>query len=205
MIADLFYMFLTFFKIGLFTIGGGYAMIPLIQADVIKNNWLTMEALTDFIAIAESTPGPFAINIATFIGMNQYGILGAAITTLGIVLPSFLIILLVAKWFLNFKDNRFVKAGLSGLRPAVVGLISAAVLTISQEVFFTSSVKWSDISRLFSSVDIFAVLIFTIVFIIHIKWKAHPIKLILLSAALGILFYGGSDLIKILWHKTGMN
>ena len=126
MIADLFYMFLTFFKIGLFTIGGGYAMIPLIQADVIKNNWLTMEALTDFIAIAESTPGPFAINIATFIGMNQYGILGAAITTLGIVLPSFLIILLVAKWFLNFKDNRFVKAGPGKILPPINAITSVS-------------------------------------------------------------------------------
>ena len=88
-------LFLTFLKIGAFTFGGGYAMLPLIQEEVIRNGWLTKELLIDFVAISESTPGPFAINIATFIGYSQNGILGAIFTTLGVILPSFIIILLI--------------------------------------------------------------------------------------------------------------
>ena len=93
----LLHLFLTFFKIGLFTIGGGYAMIPLIQEEVLQNHWLSFTDLIDFIAVSESTPGPFAVNIATYIGAETVGILGAVCATAGVVLPSFLIILLVAK------------------------------------------------------------------------------------------------------------
>ena len=139
MIENLFLLFFTFFKIGLFTIGGGYAMIPLIQRDVVNHGWMTLSELTDFIGIAESTPGPFAVNIATFVGMKQNHIIGAVCATLGVILPSFLIILFIAKWFMNFKTNKFVQASLSGLRPAVVGLIAAAVFSIGKEVFFNFS------------------------------------------------------------------
>ena len=93
----LLHLFLTFFKIGLFTIGGGYAMIPLIQEEVLQNHWLSFTDLIDFIAVSESTPGPFAVNIATYIGAETAGVLGAVCATVGVVLPSFLIILLVAK------------------------------------------------------------------------------------------------------------
>ena len=96
-------LFFTFVKIGLFTIGGGYAMIPLIQSEVIAHEWLAQQQLVDFIAVSESTPGPFAINIATFVGMQTYGILGALATTIGVVLPSFVIILIIAKFFLSFR------------------------------------------------------------------------------------------------------
>ena len=89
-------LFLSFFKIGLFTFGGGYAMIPLIQETVLNNNWMGLEKLIDFIAISESTPGPFAINMATFIGTTKGGFIGAVFSTLGVVLPSFIIILIVA-------------------------------------------------------------------------------------------------------------
>ena len=105
----LLHLFLTFFKIGLFTIGGGYAMIPLIQEEVLQNHWLSSTDLIDFIAVSESTPGPFAVNIATYIGAETAGILGAVCATAGVVLPSFLIILLVAKWFLSMQENRFVQ------------------------------------------------------------------------------------------------
>ena len=101
------HLFFTFLKI---TIGGGYAMIPLIQSEVLANGWLTQQQLVDFIAVSESTPGPFAINIATFVGMKTYGVLGALATTTGVILPSFVIILLIAKFCL------FAKIGMSKLR-----------------------------------------------------------------------------------------
>ena len=107
----LLHLFLTFFKIGLFTIGGGYAMIPLIQEEVLQNHWLSFTDLIDFIAVSESTPGPFAVNIATYIGAETAGVLGAVCATVGVVLPSFLIILLVAKWFLSMQENHFVQGG----------------------------------------------------------------------------------------------
>ena len=99
------YLFLTFFKIGLFTIGGGYAMIPMIQQDILSHGWVSQSDLIDFIAISESTPGPFAINIATFVGMSKAGLIGAVSATLGVVLPSFLIILIIAKFFAHFQDR----------------------------------------------------------------------------------------------------
>ena len=96
------HLFFTFLKIGLFTIGGGYAMIPLIQSEVLGNGWLTQQQLVDFIAVSESTPGPFAINIATFVGMKTYGVLGALATTTGVILPSFVIICLLRNFFCLF-------------------------------------------------------------------------------------------------------
>ena len=105
----LFKLFFTFLKIGLFTFGGGYAMLPLIQAEVIANKWMENEALVNFIAVSESTPGPFAINIATYIGSVLSGIPGSIFATLGVVMPSFIIILVVAKFFEKFKENKIVK------------------------------------------------------------------------------------------------
>ena len=185
------YLFLTFFKIGLFTIGGGYAMIPMIQQDILSHGWVSQSDLIDFIAISESTPGPFAINIATFVGMSKAGLIGAVSATLGVVLPSFLIILIIAKFFAHFQDHKYVKAALYGLRPAVVGLIAAAALSI-----FTS-VALGGISprallyfRGMPSISWRAVLIVLIVFLIS-RWrkKLHPIWLIAISGAFGFLFH----------------
>lgn len=134
-------LFLTFLKIGAFTFGGGYAMIPLIQSEVVSRNWMTDADLVNFIAVSESTPGPFAINISTYVGMEAGGLLGAFCATFGVVLPSFIIIILVAKCFAAFSENRFVKGVLSGLRPAVVGLISAAVISVGETVFSAVSLS----------------------------------------------------------------
>ena len=95
-------LFLTFFKIGLFTFGGGYAMLPLMQQEVLANEWLSESEIINFIAVSESTPGPFAINMATYIGSETGGILGSVCATLGVVLPSFIVILLVARFFMAF-------------------------------------------------------------------------------------------------------
>ena len=183
----LLHLFFTFFKIGLFTIGGGYAMFPLIQEEVQRNHWLQPTDLIDFIAVSESTPGPFAVNIATYIGAETEGIAGAICATAGVVLPSFLIILLVAKWFLSMQENRFVQGALYGLRPAVVGLIAAAAFSISSTNFFPEGT--------FSSVNWTGIAIFALAFLLMLWKKPHPILLILFSASLGIVFCSAQEFI----------
>ena len=183
-------LFITFFKIGAFTFGGGYAMLPLIQDEVLSKGWATESEIVNFIAVSESTPGPFAINMATYIGSEMGGvfgvagsILGAACATLGVVLPSFIIILIVAKCFEAFKKNRIVAGCMSGLKPAAIGLIAAAVVSIGQTVLFPSGASLS----VFASLPFwFSVGIVTVMAVLAFK-KVHPILIICLSAVLGII------------------
>lgn len=175
-------LFLTFLKIGAFTFGGGYAMLPLMQQEVLNNAWMSEEDLLNFIAVAESTPGPVAINMATYIGVETGGLLGAIVATLGVVLPSFVIILLVAKFYAKYKNSFVVKSCLTGLRPVVVGLIAKAVITLGFGVFFPSGINISAFDFGFFS----AVIIFAIVVYLAFK-KVNPIYLILGSAGLGII------------------
>ena len=168
----------TFFKIGAFTFGGGYAMLPLIQAEVAAHGWMDAEELINFVAVSESTPGPFAVNISTFVGLRLVGIPGAICATLGVALPSFVIILIVAKCFQRFKNSRIVQGCMSGLRPAVVGLIATALLSVGQTVFFPDGIAFG--AAFFVSLGVFllsAVLAFK---------KLHPIWIIVISAAIGV-------------------
>lgn len=126
-------MFFTFFKIGLFTLGGGYAMIPLIEKEVVDNHkWMTREELLDVIAIAQSCPGVFAINVSTFVGYKLRKTRGAILTSLGTALPSFIIILLIAMFFRQFQDNPVVAAMFRGIRPAVVALIAVPTFNMAR-------------------------------------------------------------------------
>lgn len=178
-------LFLTFFKIGLFTFGGGYAMLPLIMQEVEGHGWMAQQELINFVAVAESTPGPFAINIATYVGSEMGGLLGSFCATLGVVLPSFIVILIVAKIYEKFKQSRYVKGAMNGLRPAAVGLIGSAVLTTALEVFFP--VGFGNILETVMSVEfISGVIIFALSLFLILKKKIHPIIVILISAALGI-------------------
>ena len=124
-------LFLTFFEIGMFTFGGGYAMISLIRDKALALGWLTEEELLNMIAVSESTPGPIAVNMATFVGSTQGGVLGSLVATLGVVLPSFIIILLIVSLIRNFLKYNGVKAFLGGVRPCVVALILATAITMS--------------------------------------------------------------------------
>ena len=125
--------FKTFFKIGMFTLGGGYAMIPLIEEEVVnKRQWVSKEEMLDLIAIAQSCPGVFAINIAIFIGYKLRKVSGAIATTLGTALPSFLIILAIAIFFHQFEDNKVIAAMFKGIRPAVVALIAVPTFRLAQ-------------------------------------------------------------------------
>ena len=175
-------LFLTFLKIGLFTFGGGYAMLPMIQEEVASHGWLDQSELIDFIAVSESTPGPFAVNIATFVGTRTGGIFGGLCATLGVILPSFVIILIVARSYQKFKSNKFVVGAMNGLKPAVVGLIAAALLSLSGTVFFPRGFS----SNVFSTAQFYVSLgIFAVAVILAFK-KIHPILIILLSAVIGV-------------------
>ena len=159
-------LFLTFFKIGLFTIGGGYAMLPLIQADVQAKGWMTAEELVNFIAVSESTPGPFAVNVSTYVGAE---------------LASFLIILLVARFYAAFRSSAIVSGAMGGLRPAVIGMIGAAVVSVGQTVFLPEGLAAVTAYHLVCSLAIFALMA------VLTHKKLHPIVIILLSALLGIV------------------
>lgn len=176
-------LFWTFFCIGLFTFGGGYAMLPLIQAEVLKHGWLTEGEIVDFIAVSESTPGPFAINMATYVGIETAGPLGAVATTLGVVLPSLIVIMIVAVCYEKFKKARSVQAGLMGIRPVAIGLIASAVISVGKAAFYFDGMVWQDLltPSFLAKILLFALLVF-----LAVK-KVKPIKLILLSAGLGIV------------------
>ena len=185
-------LFLTFLKIGAVSFGGGYAMIPLIQDEVITNGWLSSQQILNFIAVSESTPGPIAINMATFVGASQGGLFGAMCATLGVVLPSFIIILTVASVIKGLLKFAGVKAFIDGIRPVVIGLILGTAITIFMQVIFAfENIKTSTINF-----DYKALIIFTIVALISIitkkkfKKSISPILLIIISAVLGLILYG---------------
>ncbi len=175
-------LFWNFLKIGAFTFGGGYAMLPLIQEEVLTHGWLTEEELINFVAVSESTPGPFAVNISTYVGMETGGLLGALCATLGVVVPSFVIILIAAKCFERFRESGAIKGLMTGLKPAVIGLIGTAVLSTGETVFFPEGIKLSAV--LTPSFGVSA-LIFIGMLVLALK-KVHPIIIILLSGVIGI-------------------
>ncbi|MBE6714867.1 MAG: chromate transporter [Ruminococcaceae bacterium] len=186
-------LFLTFFKIGAFTFGGGYAMLPLICEEALSRGWMTGEALVDFMAVSESTPGPFAVNMATYTGYETAGFLGATAATVGVVLPSFAVILLIALIYDRFRKSFGVKACMRGIKPCVVGLIGAAVLSVGRTVFFPEGISLSAFTQ---REFIFKALIFVLAAtaLSFKKLKLHPVLVICLCAFLGIAAGYGLDL-----------
>ncbi len=184
----------TFFKIGLFTIGGGQAMIPMITTSVVSAGWLSIEEVMDFIAIAESTPGPFAVNIATYAGMEVAGVGGAVLATLGVVLPSLIIIVLVAKLLTEFMKKRAVNEVFSGVRSAVTGLLMSVFLTLSLSVLLgiDDIFAVTTLSPDYVGMGIFAA-VCPLAFIKIKGKKLHPFLFIIICAALGVLLYGLLD------------
>ena len=176
-------LFFSFLKIGTFTFGGGHAMIPLIQQEVLNNKWMTLEELIGFIAISESTPGPFAINIATFVGFETAGIIGALLTTIGVIFTSFFVILFIARFLEKYKNNKIVKYCMEGMQPVIVGLISATIISMGINIFFPSGNILETLTTIIFWKSVF---IFITTLIMLIK-KIHPIKIIILSAMLGII------------------
>lgn len=185
-------LFYTFFKIGLFGFGGGYAMLSMIQGEVVtRHGWITSPEFTDIVAVSQMTPGPIGINSATYVGYTavvnagyppSIGILGSATATLAVILPSFLLMLTISRFLINHKDHPAIASIFGGLRPAVVGLLASAALLLMNSENFGS---WQTDHLQF----IVSLLLFAAAFIGVYRFKINPIKLILLSGLIGALVY----------------
>ncbi len=184
-------LFLVFLKIGAVAFGGGYGIIAFIRDECLVNGWLGEDELLNFIAVSESTPGPIAVNMATFVGSAQGGILGAAVATLGVVIPAFIVTVLIATVLTHFLKYGAVKATLGGIRPAIVGLILATATTMFLSIIF--SIKTVSSAPVF---DYKALIIFGIVLLVPfiykklVKKSLSPILLIIFSGIIGVLMYG---------------
>ena len=211
-------LFFSFLMIGTVSFGGGYGMISLIRETVLSYGWLSEEEFLNFIAVSESTPGPLAVNMATFIGSSQGGILGSFFATVGVVMPSFFIILLIAALLKNFMKYAGVQAFLSGIRPCVVAMILSTAVTMGLGTLFSvrsvddigsllnlglSSEAVSPYSSATGSLssgavvpDYKGIFIFVFLIVLHVLWKhfrkktISPILMLLLSAGLGMVVYG---------------
>ncbi|GAB6100072.1 chromate transporter [Halanaerocella petrolearia] len=167
-----FKLFFEFFKIGLFSIGGGLATLPLLQQLVEKYGWITNQQLLDMIAVSESTPGPIGINVATFVGYNTVDLLGGIIAPIGLATPSVIIIVIVARYFIRFNEHPIVKGALGGVRPAVAGLIGFVAFEVGKGEL----------------VDFKAMILFSILLYLINKYEKHPILYLVGAAMVGIIF-----------------
>ncbi len=167
-------LFLTFMKIGAFSFGGGLAMLPLIEQEIVDvHHWVTPYEFVDIVAISEMTPGPISINTSTFVGYRTAGVFGAAAASIGVVIVSFVLVIILARRFIQIKDKPATKFVFQGIRPATLGLIMSAAISIGK----TSFLDWKSI------------LIAGMIFFLLFKLKMHPILGIVLAAAFGILLY----------------
>ena len=167
-------LFWAFLKIGTFSFGGGYAMLPFIQKEVVESNgWISMSEFTDIIGISQMTPGPVAINSATFVGYKIDGVLGSIFATLGVVTTSFILVTVINKLLDKFKESKVIKATLLGMRPILIALIIYAFFDLAKEAY----------------IDIKSIIITLIIGVILLSKKVHPILVIVIAAVLGVLFY----------------
>ena len=177
-------LFYTFFKIGLFGFGGGYAMLSMIQGEVVtRYDWVSTQEFTDIVAISQSTPGPIGINAATYVGFTATGsIWGSVIATFAVVLPSFILMLTISKFFLKYQKHPAVEAVFSGLRPAVGGLLASAALVLMNVENFGSP---TDDTYTF----VISIIIFLVAFIGTKKYHANPILMIIACGIAGLILY----------------
>lgn len=173
-------LFWTFLMIGSVSFGGGYAMIPVIEIEVSKNGWMTTQEFTDVIAIAGMSPGPIATNSAIFVGYHTAGFFGAVFSALGMVLPSLIIILIIASFFKRISDHRLVKSAFYGLRPVITGLIIYAAINFAISNDLIASLSW----HTFSLIAIYIAALFGLTFL-----KLHPLLVIFLSGIAGIIIF----------------
>ena len=181
-------LFLGFLKVGCFAFGGAYGAIPLIRDVVLSYGWLSDDTLTYMIAVSESTPGPIMVNLATYVGSSQVGMLGAIVSTLAVVLPSFIIILLVTALLKTELKNKYVQAVLRGLKPCVIGIVLATGIYMVVNNCFGSV---SALSANYQAIIITAILVASMIGYRHFKKKKlSPVLLIVLSAVAGMVIYG---------------
>ena len=196
-------LFLTFFKIGIVSFGGGYAMLALMRDEIMARGWLGDEMIKNFIGIAESTPGPISVNMSTFVGSSQAGFLGAVCATLGLVLPSFIIILIIATLLKSLMKNAYVNGALDGAQPVAVGLIAATGISFMISIIFPEFGNVNILDALKNiEKDLETYIIAALVFIFMIVFKKikkkqpSPVVLILTAALLGIIICPLAELIK---------
>lgn len=183
-------LFYSFFKIGLFGFGGGYAMISMIQGEVVtRHEWLSSNEFTDIIAISQMTPGPIGINSATYVGYSAVvnagyshavGILGSTIATVSVVLPSFILMVLISKFFLKYQKHPIIASVFEGLRPGVVGLLAAAALVLMNGENF-GTYNWQILT---------SIILFAGTFIASYRYKVNPILLIVICGIIGYVTFG---------------
>jgi len=180
-------LFLSFFQVGLFTFGGGYASLPLIQEQVLeKNHWLTQAEFMDVLTISQMTPGPIAINASTFVGTKVAGLPGAIVATVGCVTPSCIIVLILAGLYYRYKGFSLIEGIIKGLRPAVVALIGSAAFSILLTTLFSSD----SFPIEFSNINWAALILMLASLLLLKKFRLNPIHVMLLSGAAGVILYG---------------
>ncbi len=178
---------ISFFLTGLFAIGGGLAAIPIMQQLIVEKGWIENDMFYNMVAVSESTPGPIGVNMATYIGFDSFGVFGGILTTLSLTLPSFIIILIIAKTFFGIQDKPIVKNALYGIRAAVCGLIACAAWSVLCVTILTPE-SFLSAPSLFTLFDFKQLAIFAVIFALYKIFKKHPILYVLLGAICGILF-----------------
>ena len=193
-------LLVTFFKIGLFSFGGGYGMIPLIEREIVSRSWLTGTEFVDIISISEMTPGPIAINTATFVGYKIGGVAGGLAATTGVVLPSLILILIVSHYLEKFQQNKLKEEIIHGIRPVVVALIIQAALLVAGNIFLKekqgaeiiSIFDWISGGDFLNTINLPAILITAVCLALLLLTRIHPVLVILAGGAAGIILnYAG--------------
>ncbi|TCK90635.1 chromate transporter [Natranaerovirga hydrolytica] len=180
-------LFIEFFKIGIFSYGGGLAMLPLLQDTAISRGWITASQFADLIAISESTPGPIAINMATFIGFNSGGVFGSIIASLAVVLPAFILALILAKFLQHFNKHPMVQSVLIGVKAAVIGLVCTAVLQVALVSLYQSG--YGQLLTFYKDLDYKAIILFIIMLLGVIKYRKNPIIYISIAGIIGAIIW----------------
>lgn len=186
-------LFISFFKIGLFSFGGGYAMIPLIQREIETNGWLSSSEFVDIIAISEMTPGPIAVNTATFVGYKAAGLIGSMAATIGVALPPLILIFAISRFFFRLQKNPINKVVFYGVRPVITGLITAAGIYVAETAIFKKSLTIESLNTIFdnpaSLFDFRGMVIMAVSLVALIKFKVHPILTIAGAGVAGVIIY----------------
>jgi chromate transporter len=186
-------LLLSFLKIGLFSFGGGYAMIPLIQSEIERNGWMTATEFVNIIAIAEMTPGPIAVNSATFIGFKAAGVLGALVATLGVTLPSAVLVLAVASFILRNKENPVQRSVFSLLRPVVAALVLSASFVVARTSLIAASAEHLTLRESLAAplrvLDPKGFVVLGVSLLLLLRFKLHPALIVVVSGVLGALLY----------------
>jgi chromate transporter len=184
-------LFWTFFKLGLFSFGGGYAMIPMMQQEILAYGWIGAAEFADMVAVSQMTPGPIAVNLATYVGWRTAGVGGSAVATIGVFLPSLILCLIAARLLARFRENRWVDAVMGGLRPAIVGLIASAVVLFAGLSLFHGTPSLAallgDPAAAPFAVSPGGLAIFALILLAHGRFRLDPLIAVLGAGVLGVL------------------